>query len=106
MEEPEFKTYLFSYRHEGDEWQFEMKAPSYSDARQRNLKLAKAKYVGILSSKIYASPEDAAKAIADILRPLSEDDRKEAMSLLKSGFCDSCWRDLEPHEDCQCWNDD
>lgn len=50
-----YKTYLFSYRHNGAEWNFEIQATSEADAKARVAKLAYASYDGELIAKIPAS---------------------------------------------------
>lgn len=54
MKEREYRTYLFSYRHEGATWGFEVKARSPEDARARVRKMANAVYDGELIMKIPA----------------------------------------------------
>ncbi len=49
------KTYLFSYRHDGAEWVFEVRAQDESDARARVAKMAYATLDGELVAKIPAS---------------------------------------------------
>jgi hypothetical protein len=53
MTSPEnFGTYLFSYSHEGKRWDFEVKATSLDDAKQRLNKIAFAHYDGVLVASI------------------------------------------------------
>ncbi|GIW55356.1 MAG: hypothetical protein KatS3mg082_1760 [Nitrospiraceae bacterium] len=54
MPDRKFKTYLFSYRHEGATWGFEVKAQSPEDAVARVRKMANAVYDGELIMKIPA----------------------------------------------------
>jgi hypothetical protein len=49
-----FKTYLFSYSHNGSEWGFEIQAENEEDARLRVSKMMYAKYDGELAMKIPA----------------------------------------------------
>lgn len=49
-----FKTYLFSYTHNGSEWGFEIQAENEEDARLRVSKLMYAKYDGELAMKVPA----------------------------------------------------
>jgi len=49
-----FKTYLFSYTHNGSEWGFEIQAENEEDARLRVSKMIYAKYDGELAMKIPA----------------------------------------------------
>lgn len=48
----EFKTYLFSYNHNGKRWGFELPATSQDDARVRLSKIACAKLDGELVASI------------------------------------------------------
>lgn len=48
MDDNNFKTYLFSYYHDGSNWVFELKAKSPEDAQARLQKLPWAKYDGEL----------------------------------------------------------
>lgn len=50
----EFKTYLFSYQHEGASWLLEIKAESVEDAKRRLSRLQYASYDGELVTKIVA----------------------------------------------------
>ena len=50
-----YKTYLFSYRHNGAEWNFEIQAASEADAKARLAKLANARYDGELVTKVPVS---------------------------------------------------
>jgi hypothetical protein len=43
-----------------------------------------------------------AERIAEILRPLSVEERDEVMAMLTKRFCRSCWRDLRLGEGCFC----
>jgi hypothetical protein len=52
MNEEKFPTFLFSYRHEGYEWVFEIKARDAQDAKARLAKLSYATYDGELMTKI------------------------------------------------------
>lgn len=49
-----YDTYLFSYRHDGGTWAFEVQATSEEDARSRVAKMAYATYDGKLEMKIPA----------------------------------------------------
>jgi len=49
-----FKTYLFSYTHNGSEWGFEIQAENEEDARLRVSKMIYAKYDGEIAMKIPA----------------------------------------------------
>ena len=51
----EFKTYLVSYHHEGAQWNLELPARSYEDARARLEKLPLARIDGELVMSIPAS---------------------------------------------------
>jgi hypothetical protein len=48
-----FKTYLFSYRFQGDSWCFEIKAASPEEAKERLSALVFAKYDGEVKAKIH-----------------------------------------------------
>ena len=50
-----FKTYLFSYSHEGAEWCLEIKARDMQDAKARLARLPFARYDGELYAVIPAS---------------------------------------------------
>lgn len=52
MRDEQFRTYLFSYRHDGDNWCFEVKAPNLADAKSRVSKMAFAVYDGELAMRI------------------------------------------------------
>jgi hypothetical protein len=47
-----------------------------------------------------------AERIAEILRPLSVEERDEVMAMLTKWFCRSCWRDLKVSERCFCSSDE
>ena len=47
-----FKTYLFSYPHNGDTWTIEIPAEDYEDAKARLAKLPSATYDGELVAKV------------------------------------------------------
>lgn len=49
------KTYLFTYRHDGAEWVFEVRATNEADARARVTKMAYATLDGELVAKVPAS---------------------------------------------------
>lgn len=49
-----FKTYLFSYQHDGASWVLELKAATQEDAMRRLSKLQYATYDGHLIAKIGA----------------------------------------------------
>jgi len=57
-----FNTYLVSYRHDGAEWNLELKAASIQDARARLSKLSLARVDGELIATIPASAGWFAKA--------------------------------------------
>jgi hypothetical protein len=48
----EFRTYLFSYHHNGARWAFDIKATSPEDARVRLAKIAQASFDGELKVSI------------------------------------------------------
>ena len=52
MSDDGFKTYLFSYHHQGAFWSVAIKATSPEDARERIRKMAYAVYDGELVAKI------------------------------------------------------
>ena len=52
----EFKTYLFSYHHEGSSYVLELKADSAEDAQRRIGRLQYAHYDGELIAKITVKP--------------------------------------------------
>ena len=52
----EFKTYLFSYQHEGSSYVLELKADSMEDAKRRIGRLQYAHYDGEMIAKIAATP--------------------------------------------------
>lgn len=54
--ESSFKTYLFSYQHEGANWVLELKAESAEDAQRRISRLQYAHYDGELIAKIAVKP--------------------------------------------------
>jgi len=56
MNTPSFNTYLFSYRHAGAVWGFEIKASSPEDAKARVAKLVFATYEGELVTRIPVGP--------------------------------------------------
>jgi hypothetical protein len=47
-----FKTYLFSYQHQGAKWAFDIKATSPEDAKVRLSKIAGARYDGELIASV------------------------------------------------------
>ena len=47
-----FKTYLFSYNHDGARWAFDIQAKDAADARRRLASIAFAKYDGELVASI------------------------------------------------------
>ena len=47
-----FRTYLFSYQHQGAKWAFDIKATSPEDAKVRLTKIAHASYDGELVASI------------------------------------------------------
>lgn len=51
--------------------------------------------------------EQTGKAIAELLEPLSDDERGTAMCVVFDTYCDHCWR-IHPEggRRCQCWNDE
>lgn len=51
-----FKTYLFSYNHEGASWSFEIKARDQEDAMARLARLPFARYDGELMLSIPVGP--------------------------------------------------
>ena len=51
-QECEFKTFLFSYRHDGSDWSFEIKAKDERDALARLARLQSATYDGELRYKL------------------------------------------------------
>lgn len=50
-----FRTYLFSYEHNGARWGFEVMAPDPDDAKCRLAKIANAKFDGELMASIPVS---------------------------------------------------
>lgn len=59
------KTYLFSYRHEGAECVFEIRADSADDARRRVAQLQHATLDGELVARVPATP-----ALTGLMSPL------------------------------------
>ncbi len=59
----DFKTYLVSYRHEGELWQIEVRAASELDARERLSKLASGQVDGELVATLPVQAGWLAKAI-------------------------------------------
>jgi len=53
---PEFRTFLFSYRHEGADWNVEIPARSFEDARKRVCALALARCEGEVVLRMSALP--------------------------------------------------
>lgn len=51
-QEKEFRTYLFSYRHDGKEWGFDVQATSPEDAKARVSQMGLARYDGELEMTI------------------------------------------------------
>jgi hypothetical protein len=47
-----FRTYLFSYQHNGANWAFDIKATSPEDAKARLAKIARASYDGELMASV------------------------------------------------------
>ncbi len=66
MSENDFRTYLFTYRHDGSEWVFEVKATSPADAKVRVSKMAYAVYDGELFMKMPAECGRLVKAITTV----------------------------------------
>lgn len=60
------KTYLFSYRHDGAEWGFQIIAESPSDAKARVARLQWATYEGELMATVPASLGWFARALVFI----------------------------------------
>lgn len=58
----EFETFLFSYRHDGAEWSFEIQAKNEADARARLDRMQFATYDGKLAATIPASAGFLARA--------------------------------------------
>lgn len=48
----DFKTYLFSYEHNGSSWGFDVQARSLEEAKARLSKMSYAKYDGVLTASI------------------------------------------------------
>jgi hypothetical protein len=55
MNSETFRTYLFSYNHDGQSWVFQIEAESPEDARARVSRLAFATYDGELVAKVPVS---------------------------------------------------
>jgi hypothetical protein len=53
---PEFRTFLFSYRHEGANWNVEIPARSFEDARRRVCALSLARCEGEVVLRMPALP--------------------------------------------------
>ena len=54
MKDTDFKTYLFSYHHDGSRWNLEIPAKDEEDAKMRLAKLAYAQFDGELIAKLPA----------------------------------------------------
>lgn len=67
----DYKTYLFSYRHDGAEWALEIQATSEADAKARVAKLAYATYDGELVAKIPATLGFIPKLMVSVRNTLS-----------------------------------
>jgi hypothetical protein len=52
VEDSQFKTYLFTYRHDGAEWLLPLKAASPEDAKRRLRNIAVARFDGEVFAKI------------------------------------------------------
>ncbi|AMJ59961.1 hypothetical protein AXW83_06325 [Bosea sp. PAMC 26642] len=57
-----FATFLFEYRHDGDEWAFTIQAKDAADARERLKALTWARYQGQLVAVVPAAAGPLAKA--------------------------------------------
>ena len=64
-----FRTYLFSYQHNGANWAFDIKATSPEDARVRLAKIAQARFDGELMASIPV-PDPRKGWLAVLLRVL------------------------------------
>jgi len=60
----EFRTYLFSYAHDGARWSFEIKARDKDDAISRLNRIPFAAYDGELIANIPASPSSIWQTIS------------------------------------------
>ena len=63
VSQDEFKTYLFSYNHDGASWLIEIKASDEDDARGRIGKLAYATYAGELVARLPADTGPLARVL-------------------------------------------
>jgi hypothetical protein len=63
----DFKVFLFSYRHEGAEWNVEIPARSWEDARKRVSALALARCEGEVVLRMPALPGPLAR-LASLIR--------------------------------------
>lgn len=66
----EFKSYLFTYQHDGAEWVFEIQARDEKDAIARKAKIAYARLDGELVAKIPAHVGLFAKAAVTLKNAL------------------------------------
>lgn len=64
MNEADYKTYLFSYKHAGARWSFEIMAKDPQDAKARIAKLIYAEYDGQVFTKIPVSCGAIARLVA------------------------------------------
>jgi len=64
IDDDRFKTYLISYHHEGAQWNLELPARSYKDARARLQKLPSAWIDGELVMSVPASLGFLARVVA------------------------------------------
>jgi hypothetical protein len=66
-----FRTFLFSYRHAGAEWNLEIRATSEEDARARIDRLQYATYEGELVAKVPAAAGLLARAYVFVRNSLA-----------------------------------
>lgn len=64
------QTYLFSYRHGGKTWGFDIQAPSLEDAKARLSQMALARYEGILKAS-FSVPDVPARGLMNLTRRLA-----------------------------------
>ena len=68
MTSNKFETYLFTYRHEGKEWCFEIQATDPQDAQARVAKLSMARYDGCLVFSIPVPEPSMSRVIKQGIR--------------------------------------
>lgn len=70
-----FKTYLFSYQHNGAKWGFDVKANSLEDAKSRLAKMAYATYDGILVASVTVPTGGFLSRLVSLFLPATKRDR-------------------------------